>query len=410
MIISQINMFHVLSKRLLLLLLFLLGIYNLSATETPSDSTNFVTSSVLVISPTEDVYSVFGHVAIRMECPTHGLDYVFTFESDPGVSGFVTFVNGRADAAFVAVPTNQFLADTGNEGRGIMQYPLNLRPVQKQELWRLLDNDMVAGAQRKFNLLNNCVSMTIQKIKECAAGDHLIWDSSQKQETVNNGDWIRRFTTRSPWAQFLFITFVGTAYDDCYGHELRLCPEILVDELRRAKLVDIKSGDKRSVIVEQGKQLMEETRTHKAVIISPLLLFGMLLIVVCFITWAEWKWRWSCIARWCDIILLMMQTLLGILLIYIFFSSEIFGHRWNWYFIPFNPLPLIFWICLHKRNDFGSIYLLYTLVLVAFMAVTPLIPQLDLSHLLLTATMAVRCLSNYLKYKQQKNKDGKILF
>ncbi len=386
-------------KRALLLPLFLCILCKLSANVTPSDSTNFVTSSVLVISPTEDIYSVFGHVAIRMECPTHGLDYVFTFESDPGVSGFVTFVNGGADAAFVAVPTNQFLADTSNEGRSVMQYPFNLKPRQKQELWRLLDNDMVAGAHRKFNLLNNCVSMTIQKLRECSIGDNLLWDNTQEIETVNNGDWIRRYTSRSPWAEFLFITFVGTAYGDCYDREQRLCPEIFVDELRRATLVNVATGEKRQVITGQGKQLLAETRTHDAFVLSPLLLFGVLLLVVCFITWGEWKWGWNRLARWCDIVLFIGQTLIGILLVYIFFTSEIFGHRWNWYLIPFNPLPLILWICLRKRSDYGRCYLLYTQVLAAFLVVTPLIPQLDLPHQLLTATLAVRCISNYLKLK-----------
>ena len=43
---------------------------------------NFVIASVLVASPGGQVYSVFGHTALRMQCPTHGLDYVFSYESE----------------------------------------------------------------------------------------------------------------------------------------------------------------------------------------------------------------------------------------------------------------------------------------------------------------------------------------
>ena len=44
------------------------------------DSSNFVTASLLVAEPLHALYSVFGHATLRMECPTHNLDYVFTFD------------------------------------------------------------------------------------------------------------------------------------------------------------------------------------------------------------------------------------------------------------------------------------------------------------------------------------------
>ena len=47
------------------------------------DSSNFVTASLLVAEPLHALYSVFGHATLRMECPTHNLDYVFTFERTP---------------------------------------------------------------------------------------------------------------------------------------------------------------------------------------------------------------------------------------------------------------------------------------------------------------------------------------
>ena len=53
------------------------------------DSSNFVTASLLVAEPLHALYSVFGHAMLRMECPVHGLDYVFTFESDPNFGTFL---------------------------------------------------------------------------------------------------------------------------------------------------------------------------------------------------------------------------------------------------------------------------------------------------------------------------------
>ena len=81
--------------------------------------------------------------------------------------------------------------------------------------------------------------------------------------------------------------------------------------------------------------------------------------------------------------------------------QSLFGSHWNWYLIPFNPLPLIIWILWHKRNGFYKVYLFYTAVLALFILATPLSEQLDLPHQLITASLAVRCLYNYYDGKQQ---------
>ena len=77
--------------------------------EVLADSSNFVTASLLIVTPSNSFYSVFGHAALRMQCPAYHLDYVFTFESDPNVSGFMTFFMGKSKASFVSVPSGVFL-------------------------------------------------------------------------------------------------------------------------------------------------------------------------------------------------------------------------------------------------------------------------------------------------------------
>lgn len=362
------------------------------------DSSNFVTASLLTMSPTERIYSTFGHVAFRMECPMHGLDYVFTYESDPSVNGFLTFFAGKADAYFVAVPTPQFLKDMQKEKRGIKQYELNLTLHEEQELWRNLDNDMVEGAHRKFNLLvNNCVSMTVMKLHQSCINEHIEWGKEEKLTLLNNGDYVRQCVGRSPWAEFLFITFMGSVCEESYGYESRLCPENIITELKKASFVS-EEDEKRPVLTGEEKELVPVTGTLKDTKVTPTLLFVVLLVFTCMLTFAEWRWNWVIPARIFDVILFVTQTLLGFGLLYITFVSELLGSHWNWYLIPFNPLPLILWLCLRKQKNYGRVYLLYTVVLVAFIALTPFLSQLDAPHQLLVATLAVRCINKYLKY------------
>lgn len=391
-------------KRWLLVLLTVCGFTEIQATEEPSytlaeDSSNYIIASLLIISPTDEVYSVFGHCAFRMECPTHSLDYVFTFESDTSIGGFVTFFAGKAEASFVAVPTEEFKAVIRKQQRGVQQYELNLTHHEKQELWRNLDIDMVEGAHRRFNLLlSNCVSTTVSKIKESCIGEDLKWAPWEGSMLLNNGDLVRYNARRSPWAEFLFVSFLGTGYDDYYDQETRLCPENLIEVLSKASLVDQQTGSRRPLLTGRQQVFLPENRVMSGSIVTPTFLFATLLLLVIFITFAEWKWQWRQPARWLDVTLFIAQSLLGILLLYITFVSEIFGKLWNWYLIPFNPLPLLLWLILRKHRQYERIYLLYTVVLIIMIALTPFIAQLDWTHQLITAMLAIRCGSHGTKY------------
>ena len=123
------------------------------------DSSNFVTTSLLIVTPANSLYSVFGHAALRMQCPAYHLDYVFTFESDPEVSDFVRFFMGKARARYVSVPSQTFFNQISKEERGLTQYELNLTHHQKQNLWRVFDESVAEGDRWRFSLRNNCVSM-----------------------------------------------------------------------------------------------------------------------------------------------------------------------------------------------------------------------------------------------------------
>ncbi len=368
------------------------------------DSSNFVKASLLEVAPASDIYSVFGHSAVRMECPMHHLDYTFSFESDPSVGGFITFFAGKAKAFFVAVPTEEFLEVQEREGRSITQRELLLTLHEKQELWRLLDNDMLEGPHRKFNLLlSNCVSTTVAKIKECCIGEHLEWGPWEDRMLLNNGDLVRYNARRSAWAEFLFVTFLGTGYDDYYDQETRLCPENLEQVLSKASFKNDSTGIRRPVISDKEETLLSVAEKPAAATPSPTMVFGLLLLFVVMVTIAERWHKAAGLARCTDVVLFVTQSVIGLLLMYVTLVSEIFGLLWNWYLIPFNPVPLLLWLVLRKRKDFGKVYLVYTVVLVGFMLLTPLISQLDIPHQLITAAMAVRCGSKYMDYRQKRN-------
>lgn len=365
-----------------------------------------VHASLVVITPGDPIYSVFGHSAIRMECPTYGLDYCFSFESEPTLDYYLRFFAGKANAAFVAVPTKEFLSTYKEKGRGVTQYELNLTLHEKQELWRALDNDMVDGAHRKFNLLkNNCAAMVLTKIESILFNEQLDFGRMPEQMYYKNGDYLKWNVQGYSWALFLFSSFVGTEADTDWTYEQKLSPELVVPVLKGATIVNHADGSRRLVLIGQTKQLLPVTHVPQASKLTPTIAFLLLLLFAIAITIAQWRGKWSRAAHVFDTVLFVLQTLIGLFLVYVTAVAGLFGYHWNWLLIPFNPLPFILWLCLRKRPIYNKVWPLYTLVLVAFIVIVPWVTiQLQPAHYLIVATMAVRCAAHV---KRDKSKQVK---
>ncbi len=360
-----------------------------------ADSDEFVTASLLISEPLHALYSVFGHATLRMECPTHKLDYVFTFESDPNFGTFMTGIAGKAKAKYIAVPTDTFINDARRIGRGLKQYRLNLKPREKQQLWRQLDEQMMAGANRHFNLLyTNCLTTSILNVEECLIGEHLEWGRLEFPQTLDDGDLFRHAVRHSPWAEFLFISFGGTAYDVRSVQEYRLTPETIIPMLRKATIVNDSTGERRFVVTDPGKTLVESSGKDKATPITPAIVFGALLLLTALVTLAQWLLRWHLLAQCYDILLFTAQLLVGLVMVYVTFFSELFSSRWNWYLLVFLPLPLLFWL-LRRTKAAPRLWLAYSVMLALFIVATPFNGLLDWPHQLITATLLIRSFAIY---------------
>ncbi len=360
------------------------------------DSSNFVTASLLVASPGEAIYSTYGHCALRMECPVHDLDFCFSFEMNfnESINDYINFFTGNVESHIVAVPTADYVANYKREGRGIKQYELNLSTLEKQELWRTLDNDYVDERFRKYNLIeNNCSSILFATLLNAPIGRDIEFTKLPEHFSWNNGKMVKHDAYLSPWTQFLDMTFLGTESDNYCPLINKISPESFGPVIREMQLIN-EDGSSTPMLVAE-KELLPVSLQVKPSQWSPVLIFSLLLAVVLLLTFIEWRYKQERLGDMLDMVLLISQTLIGILLIYTSFVSGLFGKHWNWYLIPFNPLPLVIWLIWRKRPGFYKVYLFYTVVLALFILATPLSEQLDLPHQLITATLAVRCLYNY---------------
>lgn len=366
------------------------------------DSSNFVTASLIVASPGKPIYSVFGHCAIRMQCPAHHLDLVYSLSTNPDASGFFSFFSGKDQAAMQSVPIEEYLADFKRDGRRVTQYELNLTHHEKQRLWQLLDEAMMRGPVYEFNMLNtNCVQMSMVMIENALINEQ--FDAGQLPEKLmwDNGRLARYHARNTPWGEFIYITFIGTYDDGNEQLERKLSPETIVELMEGATFVS-RDGYRRPVFTGDSQQLLPLVQQDKPSWFSPALAFSLLLGIVLIITLFEWTCCWHLPARVTDVVLFVCQTLVGLFLAYTSFVSGLLGIHWNWYLIPFCPLAIVLWLVFRKHKAISTIYLLFTIILIIFLLLTPFSSQLDLPHQLITATFAVRTASNFFASKNQK--------
>ena len=367
--------------------------------EVLSDSSNFVKASLIVSTPTDIIYSSLGHCAIRMECPFEQLDYCFSLETNTQPGDYLKFFNGDADAAVRAIPTEMYLAECRKEGRGVDQYEFNLTWHEKQQLWKSLDEEMMRPPHLKFNFLNtNCVMMVIIMIQNALIDESINYVEVPSYLTCDNGNGLRHLTRSTPWYQFIYITLSGAICDEYFSMEYRMTPISLPEVFGKAQIKG--SNGQRSLFKGTPVSLVRQTNFPSSSPFTPRLVFSILLLLVILITWCEWKRGCKHTARITDTILLALEFIIGVLLCYTTLATSLFAAHWNWYLIPCNPLPLLLLLLFGKQKNFYKIYLLYTIILIAFIIATPLSSQLDIDHQLITAMFATRTASKYLKHKK----------
>lgn len=357
------------------------------------DSSNFVTASILIISPGSKIYSILGHSAIRMECPTQNLDICFSLETGNGWEDYIRFGSGHSRAQFLAFETPVFLALYKNEGRGVRQYELNLTHREKQRLWQQLDQQIEVNDGKVFNILkDNCTSGSIIATEKALANETLSFGQLPDYLCHSNGHILRYASRQLPWVTFIYMSFLGSESDEFWPIENRMFPEKFASILRRSSLV----GDygARPVMTGSEKMLLPIKLVIKPFPITPTVCFAIVLAIVIIATLIEHLGKCKALGRVTDIVLFGTQAVTGIVFYYVCLYGQLFGLHWNWYLLVFTPLPIVIWLIVRQRRIRLTLCLAYTVALIVMLLCTPLSSQLDLPHQLITAAIAVRCIKH----------------
>lgn len=352
-----------------------------------TESDDFVKASILVATPSNVLYSCAGHASIRMQCPHYDLDVVYTYESDSVTNKVLSFLKGDLTMGMTIVPTKKMLLYYATDGRGVTEYLLNIPLEKRKQLWKYLDGKVEEGMNLPYDYLNRgCALSCFRAIRTALLPDTISfgeWDEKFIKSTRRKlaSDQVKSFC----WNHFILQTIVGTDADQpCAVTDKIVVYPDLIDVFQKATYAGQPILGESDILVNQTIIIGEESR------ITPLALgfiFLALAIVSCF-----W-WQ-----RSLSILLLIVQTMIGLFITYLVFFSKLPCANFSWLLIPFNPLPLLLW---HWRRwwllPFGLVCCVWSIAMLLQIEKS----LVDPAHIILVFTLAVNYIGQW--YQIRKN-------
>ena len=292
---------------------------------------DFVIASLLIADPGTVLYSVLGHACIRMQCPTFGLDYCYSYEAEDVCQKVFSFLAGKLLMGLYAIPIEEYCNIYRQEGRGVYEYKLNLPIEVKQELWRVLDEHLEEGPKLPYDYFKRGCSIAIVNFVNEALGEMVIvYDSSLYEQAFNARKiWIDG-TQRALWVRFIALFIAGGETSvPLYGEKQLIVPTDLVQAWQKAKVNDKYLLANEPIVLVEGQPQVNDGW------FTPMLLAIILLVLSLINLWVKYPYF--------DWLMLATQTLIGCGMTYLICFSDLCCTEWNWLIIPFNPLPAIFW-------------------------------------------------------------------
>ncbi|MDD4644981.1 MAG: DUF4105 domain-containing protein [Bacteroidales bacterium] len=269
--------------RILILLLILFPlINNLSAQNRVLGPES--TISLLTCGPGPDVYSYFGHSALRVKDSALNIDRVYnygTFDfSDPHF--YAHFINGKLHYLLSVVRYRGFFPDYVSEKRFIKELPLNLTLDTRNELFNLLEiNYMPENRYYWYDFFTDNCSTRIRDIVVKATRGTVTWPA-EPNEHLTYRELIMPYIGLNKWAKAgILLLLTAGADQEITQDGYMFLPDHMHRLFTQAKLSDGTPlcQPERVIFLPDYPKPVGTGIVHPYVIFSLLLLLGWFMIL-----------------------------------------------------------------------------------------------------------------------------------
>lgn len=288
--------------------------------------------SLLTCSPGKgEVYTIYGHSAIRVKDDLYNIDSVFNYGTfDFNTPNFyLKFANGNLNYFLSVRSFNGFMQSYFHNEQSVWEQELNLSQEEKQKLFNaLVLNTQPENRFYRYDFFfDNCATRIRDIVLDNIDGTISYRDTTEKVSSFRS--YIHEYEAEMPWVLQGLDILLGLKTDDpAYLHDQMFLPDYLMLYFSKG-LKD--NGEEKVGLVKEMKPLLKfENNELQSNTISPTLVFWGLLLISLLILVYELRLRKRPLMLF-NRVVFFVTGLVGILIFFLMFIShhEVTGENFN---------------------------------------------------------------------------------
>lgn len=322
--------------------------------------------SLLTVGTGEDLAAKFGHSAIRLQDPTLGIDEVYGYGTydfeDPNF--YLNFTRGKLSYTISRIPFKYFDYSYQQEKRWIREQVLELDVQQRTKIVAFLENNLLPENKKyKYDFLFDNCATRIPMVFEKTLGSTFNFDYSYLEDQLTFRELIRLKLNPNSWSNFGIDLALGSVIDrEATPYEHLFLPIYVYEQMKHTTLDGKPIVKKESVLLD-----IPEQEDRALIFLTPLFWLSILLILVCLITYTDYKnFRRN---KWLDFFLFLVTGLAGVLIVFLWFGTDHLATKGN-----FNSLwafaPNIFIAFLMAKRNIPEWIITYIIFLTILLGIT----------------------------------------
>ena len=297
--------------------------------------------SILTCRSGDELYSTFGHTAIRVKNAKLDLDLVYNYGlfSFDTPNFYVKFMRGQLPYLLGNTKMQYFLQEYQADKRSVFEQILILDNTRKKEVIEFLQEN-IKPENRAYAydfFYDNCATRVVDVYDIYGQpGNEINYLKDVEKKTFR--DLLKENLKSLPWSEFGIDIVIGARADQLTNRRDQMfLPEYLMDNLANATIdyngVTSNLAQKPQLVLD-----FEADNKNRKTHATPWPLFLMLLLMISTIVVNMNSTKWS---KLFNKILLGISGILGLFLLFMWFGTNHGATRDNWNILWLNPLLLL---------------------------------------------------------------------
>ena len=296
--------------------------------------------SLITVSPGDELYSSYGHSAIRVLDPQLGIDKVYSWGvfdfTEPNF--YANFLRGKMRYLCAPDRIDYMIYGATLEDRAVQESEFDLLQAQKQKLYELVEANLLPeNRYYQYDFFYDNCATRIRDLLKQTCGANLRFKPTAANLTFRKQ--LQQAMPRKPWVSLGMNMVLGASTDVLVSDEQEMfLPNDLRDAFEAARI-----NGKPLVLATQYLRVASIIRPANYDVSAAIILLGLVIAVVFF---TRWQLQTNNQNWWFDRLFFGIAGLCGCLILFLWLGTDHQTTRPNWnvaWLIP-THLVAVFWL------------------------------------------------------------------